>query len=271
MGSKSFSLLAVTISFAGIIGVFVGSFLNVVVYRAPLGLSISSPRSFCPACGRQLKWWENIPLASWIGLRGRCRTCSVPISVRYPGVELSTGVLFALVTWAWAGTIVSAAYCALVASMVAVSLIEYGGKRAPLSVAAIGTGIAELTIVVGAGWHHYWHIVIGSLVGSLIAAGIYAILRATDPECTDPRGHGRSALLIAGCWVGGLGFGPAAVGGGFWIATYFICLVGIWALNREYVGPSVARKPVGSVPPVFATPLVSAIALALAASLIAGG
>src|ERR1700734_649119 len=122
MSSKSFSLLVLTISCAGLIGVFVGSFLNVVIYRTPLGLSVNSPRSFCPTCERQLAWWENIPIVSWIGLKGRCRTCGTPISIRYPLVELSTGIVFALVTWAWDGTIVSAAYCVLAAAMVAVSL-----------------------------------------------------------------------------------------------------------------------------------------------------
>ena len=107
------------------------------------------------------------------GAKGRCRTCHVPISVRYPLVELSTGITFALVTWAWHGTLVSAAYCCLCASMIAVGLIEYGGQRAPLSVAAIGTGVAQVIIVIAAGWDHHWG-VIGSLVGYLIATAIFA-------------------------------------------------------------------------------------------------
>ncbi len=259
------------ISFAGVIGIFVGSFLNVVVYRAPLGLSVSAPRSFCPSCRRQLSWWENIPLASWIALRGRCRTCHLPISGRYPLVELSTGITFALVTWAWHGTLVSAAYCCLTASMIAVGLIEYGGQRAPLSVAAIGTGVAQVIIVIGAGWDHHWGTVIGSLIGTLIAIGIVAGLRASDPDCRDPRGHGRSALLVAGCWVGGLGVGAAAVGVGVWIATYFLCMVGAWSLTRQRLVQGAAPAADRVVPAVFAAPLVSAIAVALAASLVVAG
>ena len=61
----------VVIPLAVVVGLIVGSFLNVVVYRAPLGLSVSTPRSFCPTCDRQLAWWENIPLGSWLFLRGR--------------------------------------------------------------------------------------------------------------------------------------------------------------------------------------------------------
>ena len=270
MSSGSFPLLAVTISCAGVVGLFIGSFLNVVIYRAPLGLSVSTPRSFCPNCQRQLAWWENIPLFSWIGLRGRCHTCHSPISIRYPMVELATGVTFALVTWAWHGTAVSAGYCVLAATLIAVALIEYGGQRSPLSVAAIGTGVAEVLIVVAAGWRHHWSIVIGSLIGTVAAGAVFAVLRSADPECSDPRAHGRTALLIAGCWIGGLGVGPAAVGAGFWIGTFFVCMVGTWALTREKTG---AGPPPAEthVPAVFAVPLISALTAALVASLIAGG
>ncbi len=232
MSSEEFPLLAATIFFAGL----VGDLCRILPQRrrlsSPLGLSVSSPRSFCPTCRRQLKWWENIPIVSWLALRGRCRTCQVPISLRYPLVELSTGVMFALVTWAWRGTIVSAAYCCLAATMIAVGLIEYGGKRSPLSVAALGTVTAQVIIVIGAGVQGKWRIVDGSLVGTSIAVIAYAVLRSVDPECRDPRGHGRSVLLVAGCWVGGLGLWPTAVGAGVWIATYSVCMMGAWSVAR---------------------------------------
>jgi leader peptidase (prepilin peptidase)/N-methyltransferase len=264
-------LLAVTIPLAGVIGLFVGSFLNVVIYRTPLGLSVAAPRSFCPTCQRQLKWWENVPVASWAALRGRCRTCHQPISVRYPLVELAAATSFALVTWGWSGTIVSAAYCVLAASMIAVGLIEYGGLRAPLSIAAIGTGAAQLVILVGAGWQGQWRIVIGSLVGSVVAILVFAALRALDPECVDVRGHGRSALLIAGCWLGGLGWISGAIGVSVWIAVFLACMVGTWSVYRQRSeitpGPNLEQH----AHPLLATPLVSAIAVAMVASLIAGG
>ncbi len=270
MSSDNIPVLITTVSVAGVVGLFVGSFLNVVVYRTPLGLSVSTPRSFCPTCRRQLTWWENIPLASWIGLRGRCRTCHVPISVRYPLVELATGLSFALVTWAWHGTLVSAGYCCLSASMIAVGLIEFDGKRAPLAVAAIGTGVAVLVIVIGAGWHHQWGILIGCVVGTLIATIVFAALRAADPNCVDPRGHGRTSLLIAGCWLGSLGLGPTAIGAGFWIVTYFLCMVGAWTVARKALGAGAENASDPSVPAVFGAPLVSAVLIALVASLIAG-
>jgi leader peptidase (prepilin peptidase)/N-methyltransferase len=271
MGSDHLTLLAVVLPVAGVVGLFVGSFLNVVVYRTPLGLSVSRPRSFCPTCDRQLQWWENVPLVSWLALRGRCHTCRQPISIRYPLVELSTAVSFVLITWAWHGTLVSAGYCVLAAGMISVGLIEYGRQRAPLSVAAISTGAGLVIIVVGAAWLHHWATLAGCLIGTATALVLFGVLRSTDPECLDPRGHGRSALLIAGCWTGGLGAVPLAVGATAWIVTYFLCMAGAWSTARRYAGTSDGPAPVPPLSPILAAPLVSAIGVALVASLIAGG
>lgn len=80
---------------AGLLGLAFGSFLNVCLSRWPEGESVVKPRSHCRNCGRTLAWWENIPVASWLALRGRCRTCKAKISWRYPLVELSVGALWA--------------------------------------------------------------------------------------------------------------------------------------------------------------------------------
>ena len=85
--------------FAGLLGVAFGSFLNVCLSRWPAGESIVRPRSHCRHCNRPLAWWENVPLLSWLALRGRCRTCSAWIGWRYPLVELAVGGLWALAAW----------------------------------------------------------------------------------------------------------------------------------------------------------------------------
>lgn len=294
----------VLIGVAGLIGLFIGSFLNVVVYRAPLGLSVSTPRSFCPTCDRQLVWWENVPLVSWLALRGRCHTCHQPISVRYPLVESTTGIAFAGVTWAWSGASPAVAYCILSATAIAIALIEYGGQRAPLSVGAIGTLIGQVLIAGAAVWTHRWDMLAWSLVGAVAGAIVYALLRRQDPQCRDPRFHGRSLLPLAGCWLGGLGGSGGVVGSGglsagragaapvlaglaAWIIGELICLVVVWTGVRSNGSRAVhgmhegvqdsgpAGSPDGSQSrrpgPISSTPLVTGIVLALVVSLTVAG
>jgi len=87
----------------GVVGLLIGSFLNVCIYRLPRGESVVWPASHCGACGRNLAWYENVPLLSWLTLRGRCRTCGESISVMYPAVEAVTGAVFLLapVAFGW--------------------------------------------------------------------------------------------------------------------------------------------------------------------------
>ena len=84
---------------AAMFGLCIGSFLNVVIYRLPLGQSLASPPSRCRNCGYSLRWFDNIPVLSWLFLRGRCRQCGVGVSWQYPIVELITGALFVMVVW----------------------------------------------------------------------------------------------------------------------------------------------------------------------------
>jgi leader peptidase (prepilin peptidase) / N-methyltransferase len=205
-------LLPIEVSTAFVTGLLVGSFLNVVVYRVPLGLSISAPRSFCPSCRRQLAWWENIPVVSWLWLRGRCRTCQTPISARYPLVELSTGTCFALVAGAFHGGVLAIPYCMLVATALSVSLIEFDDTRAPLGISMVGTSLSLAIVTACAGWQRHWPIVFGSLIGTVIAGIIYSVARWADAECKVRAGFGRSALMVAGCWLGALRAFPLVVG-----------------------------------------------------------
>ena len=88
---------------AGVLGLVIGSFLNVVLYRVPRHMSIARPPSACPNCGAHVRWFDNVPVLSWAVLRGRCRDCKHPISIRYPLIELATGALFAGVALALGG------------------------------------------------------------------------------------------------------------------------------------------------------------------------
>ncbi|MDQ2844168.1 MAG: prepilin peptidase [Acidobacteriota bacterium] len=96
-------VLIVTLVF--LFGLILGSFLNVCVYRIPRDLSVVTPRSFCPECGQQLSWMQNVPVLSYLLLKGRCRFCRHQIGLRYPAVELMTGALFALIVWRYGLTL----------------------------------------------------------------------------------------------------------------------------------------------------------------------
>ncbi|MBA2293456.1 MAG: prepilin peptidase [Gemmatimonadales bacterium] len=92
-------VVVLTIAMAGALGLLIGSFLNVCIVRWPAMESVVSPRSRCPQCGTLIGWYDNIPVISWLMLRGKCRQCALPIPIRYPLVELGVGVLWAAAAW----------------------------------------------------------------------------------------------------------------------------------------------------------------------------
>ncbi len=87
------------LALAGVLGLCIGSFLNVCIHRLPKGESLVRPPSRCPNCGYSLRWYHNLPVVSWVALRGRCAGCRAPISARYPAVELITAILWVLIVW----------------------------------------------------------------------------------------------------------------------------------------------------------------------------
>jgi len=108
-------------------GCAIGSFLNVCIYRMPIGLSIASPPSHCPACKHSIPWYLNIPLFTWISLRGKCANCKTSISPRYFVVELLTGLAF-LASWVVAGRVsplLALAYCLIISGFVVASFIDF--------------------------------------------------------------------------------------------------------------------------------------------------
>lgn len=146
---------------AGVLGLLVGSFLNVVIYRLPkmmerqwaaecaeyAGMSgeqaspahsppadsfnLAQPRSRCQACGHQLRWYENIPVLSYLFLRGRCSSCGVSISIRYPLVELTTAALFFFCVQQWGATVTGLAWCGFAALLVSLAFIDWDTTLLP--------------------------------------------------------------------------------------------------------------------------------------------
>jgi leader peptidase (prepilin peptidase)/N-methyltransferase len=263
--------LGLALALSAFLGLFVGSFLNVVIYRTPRHLSISKPRSFCPRCQRQLSAWENVPVVSWVVLRGRCRTCGEPISARYPLVEAGTACSFVLVTLAWHGSAPAIGYCVLAATILSVVLIDIGPLAAPLSVAAVGTAIGNAALIVASVWDHRWSTLWGAQIGVAIGAGCFAVLRRIDPECQRPQMFGRSTLIPAGCWLGGLGALSASIGFGLgglvfmaWLGAAKLGADGPEGPRRELPGP-VARSGIRRL---VRRPLVVAVATGAAAGLL---
>lgn len=147
-------MVAMTAGYAlvGVFGLAVGSFLNVVIHRVPRNESVLRPGSHCPHCRSPIRAWQNVPVLSWLVLRGRCGQCHGPISVRYPLVELLTALLFVAVTARFGASPVLPAYLYLAAVAVALALIDLDVKRLPnvivlpsYLVAALLLGAAALT------------------------------------------------------------------------------------------------------------------------------
>jgi leader peptidase (prepilin peptidase) / N-methyltransferase len=154
-----------------ILGLCVGSFLNVVIARVPEGRSIVSPGSACPLCDASIRWFDNVPLVSYTLLRGRCRNCGAPISPRYPIVELVTGLLFVLAGWerGLGPDLVPA--LVLLATLVAITAIDLDRQLIPdvISLPGIAVGLLLSMITGRPGW-------LDSLLGVLVGGGIFLLI-----------------------------------------------------------------------------------------------
>ena len=216
---------------AALLGLLIGSFLNVVIHRKPvilerawlrdtaqylqdadamrrvLGTSaslselarvgrsleeevealpaftLSRPHSRCPQCAQRIRWWQNVPLVSWLLLKGRCSNCRAAISARYPIVELLTGVLFAAVTWYHGGTAASVVYCIAIAIIIAAAFIDLDTTLLPddLTLPLIGLGL----IAAWQGWIpvSLANSALGALFGYLslwAVATLYRLIRGME-------------------------------------------------------------------------------------------
>lgn len=207
----------------GLLGLLIGSFLNVVVHRLPLMLErswkhesaellgievelppeigIARPRSRCPSCGHAIAWYENIPVLSYLALRGRCAGCGTGIALRYPLLELATGLLFAAVAWRFAGQPAALLWCGFVATLVALAAIDWDTTLLPdnLTLPLLWAGL----VAAGAGWTLPLTTALWGAVGGYLSLwSVYWAFKLLTGK--EGMGYGDFKLLAAlGAWLGG--------------------------------------------------------------------
>lgn len=225
---------------AGVLGLIIGSFLNVVAYRVPAKVSLLR-ESRCPHCDAAIKPWHNVPVFGWIALRGKCANCKAPISARYPIVEAVTGIAFAVVTWwclvayegllgmslseywllptvdgtvqpadVWAVGLVVVAFLYFAAISIVLTLIDLDTHRLPNSIVLPSYLVAGILFTVAALLTGDWDALLIAGVGMAVLYLFYFLLRAARPG-----GMGGGDVKLAGVigiYLGWLGWGALAVG-----------------------------------------------------------
>lgn len=206
---------------AALFGAIIGSFLNVVVWRVPRGESIVRPPSACPKCGHRITWYDNIPVVSWLALRGRCRSCQAPISARYPLVEGATGLAFGLITWLALGTdalpldaLHAAALLptllAFTACAIALTLIDLEHQLLPNTVVGTMTVLVVAGLVLASALTHDWWALVHAGIGMAALFVFYFVIVVIAP-----RGMGGGDVKLAasiGALLGWVGWSELIVG-----------------------------------------------------------
>jgi leader peptidase (prepilin peptidase)/N-methyltransferase len=217
---------ALLVALVGITGLAIGSFLNVVVYRVPAGMSVVHLRSACPNCGHEITARDNVPVLSWLLLRGKCRDCAEPISKRYPLVELAGAAAF-VVVGIWAAPAIAAApnallvvaavlrllaFLYLAAISVALAIIDIEKHRLPDAIVLPGYAVGVLLLGTAALLEGDWVGLGRMAAGAGILFVFYFLLAFISP-----RGMGMGDVKLAGVlglFLGSLGWGQLAVGAG---------------------------------------------------------
>jgi leader peptidase (prepilin peptidase)/N-methyltransferase len=163
------------VALAGVLGLVIGSFLNVVIHRLPRGASLARPGSHCPGCGAPVHWYDNVPVLAYLWLRGRCRRCGAHISWRYPAVELGTGLLFAAIVWRHGPEPMTPVWCAFAAALLACAVIDFDHQIIPdeISLGGLGVALALVPLVRAASGDGLLAALAWSAGGAALGGGIF--------------------------------------------------------------------------------------------------
>jgi leader peptidase (prepilin peptidase) / N-methyltransferase len=196
-------VLALLIGACAFAGLAIGSFLNVVVYRVPLHVSIISPRSSCPTCAVPILDRDNIPVLSWLILKGRCRSCHAPISARYPLVELTCAALFAGAAGRFGFDWYLPVSLVLLASLLALSFIDLEHLVLPKTIIYTSLMIMMALLILDASLTNSWHRFLIAIICAAAWYVVFFLINATSPRVL---GFGDVRFsLILGLSLGWLG------------------------------------------------------------------
>lgn len=237
-----------TCGLAGVVGLMVGSFANVVVFRTPRRLSVVRPPSFCPGCSTPIRPLDNIPVVSWLMLRGRCRTCGQHISVRYPLLEAGTGILFGLVALASGPHWSVFGLCALAATLGVAAVIEIDAQVPPRAVSWVGAALGLAGLAGAAGVEHHWIRFLGAGIGAAIAFVLSPLLERWSETAGRLGSEAWWSLVPAGAVLGWSGPIGAATGAGVLCIAVLVVpgvrpAAGAGPRTRSAGQPSAARRP----------------------------
>ena len=206
---------------AGLFGLVIGSFLNVVIYRLPREESLAFPGSHCTVCGATVRWWDNIPLLSYLLLRGRCRACGTAISLRYPAIELLTALLFAAIAWVHGWQPMLPVWCAFAAALVATAAIDFDHQIIPDEISLGGLLLALVLVPAAAAFAggDFVAALRNSAVGAALGGGVLWVVGFAHARLSSALGRtfehwpgeGESLPVPASVdywvWFPGVGFG----------------------------------------------------------------
>ncbi|MDY3751328.1 prepilin peptidase [Christensenella minuta] len=225
-------ILVVSYIFLFVLGLIIGSFLNVCIYRIPRGVSVASGRSVCPGCGSMIHGYDNIPVLSYLLLRGKCRSCGARISPRYPLVELLTAGCFLLCGVRYGISIETVLFCVFSAVLVAVAFIDIDTQEIPdrFHFIILGLGIAALFLVPEVGW-----------ISRLVGAACISVPMLVIALATDGFGIGDVKLMaVSGFLLGWKNIVFAALAGAVLAA---VCALVLIALKRKTKKDKIAFGP----------------------------
>jgi leader peptidase (prepilin peptidase)/N-methyltransferase len=238
------------VALAAVGGLLLGSFFNVVIARLPRGESLASPGSRCPHCGHAVRPWDNVPVLSWLVLRGRCRDCGVPISMRYPLVEALTGALCAAVVVAKGPDEDALLGLALVLTLVPVTFIDFDHRLIPNKILLpSAVGAVAILAATDAGKLPE-HLIAGAAAGGFFLLAVLAYPRGMgmgDVKLAAVMGLylGKSvapalfAALVAGTVVGGAIIARKGAAEGRKTAVPFGPFLALGALVGLFAGPEI--------------------------------